>query len=79
MPDDDTHRYPRELDLAMHFLQIDGSWYENYRPQERQPRPAGLAARDLATILSSLCQPCDRVLSLLWHVVLSTHLGIGAR
>jgi hypothetical protein len=28
MPADYSHRFPRDLDLPMRFLQIDRSWYE---------------------------------------------------
>ena len=25
-----SHRFPRDLDLGMRFLQVDSSWYESY-------------------------------------------------
>jgi hypothetical protein len=49
-----SHRFPRDLDLPMRFLQVDSSWYENYWLKEHKPRPAGMVARNLATMLSAL-------------------------
>ena len=63
MPDDYPHRFPRDLDLATRFLQADSSWYESYWLEERKPRPAGIVARNLPTIVSSLRLACDRVAS----------------
>jgi hypothetical protein len=42
-----SHRFPRDLDLAMRVFQVDSSWYENYWLKERKPRSAGLVARIL--------------------------------
>ena len=58
-----SHRFPRDLDLGMRFLQVDGSWYESYWLKERKPRPAGMVARNLPTIVSCLRLACDRVAS----------------
>jgi hypothetical protein len=58
-----SQRFPRDLDLAMRFLQVDSSWYENYWLEERKPRPAGMIARNLPTIVSCLRLACDRVAS----------------
>jgi hypothetical protein len=63
MPADHSRRFPRDLDLAMRFLQVDSSWYENYWLEERKPRPAGMVARNLPTTGSSLRLACDRVAS----------------
>jgi hypothetical protein len=63
MPAHYSHRFPRDLDLAMRVFQVDGSWYENYWLKERKPRPAGMVARNLPTIVSCLRLACDRVVS----------------
>jgi hypothetical protein len=63
MPAHYSHRFPRDLDLAMRALQVDSSWYENYWLKERKPRPAGMVARNLPTIVSCLRQACHRVAS----------------
>jgi hypothetical protein len=65
MPADYSHRFPRDLDLAMRVLQVDSSWYENYWLKEHKPRPAGMVARNLPTIVSRLRLTCDRVASVL--------------
>jgi hypothetical protein len=57
------HRFPRDLDFAMCFLQVDSSWYENYWLKERKPRPVGVVARNLPTIVCCLRLACDRVAS----------------
>jgi hypothetical protein len=54
MPAHYSRRFPRDLDLAMHFLQVDSSWYESYWLEEREPQPAGPVARNLPTIVSCL-------------------------
>jgi hypothetical protein len=58
MPAHYSRRFPRDLDLAMRCLQVDSSWYENYWLKERKPRPAGMVARNLPTIVSCLRQAC---------------------
>jgi hypothetical protein len=63
VPADYSHRFPRDLDLAMRFLQFDSSWYESYWLKERKPRPAGMVVRNLPTIVSCLRLACDRVAS----------------
>jgi hypothetical protein len=63
MPVDYSHRFPRDLDLPMRFLQVDSCWYENYWLEERKPRPAGVVARNLPTIMSWLRLACDRMVS----------------
>ncbi len=37
MPSHYSQRSPGDLDLAMRFLQVDRSWYENYWLEEPQP------------------------------------------
>jgi hypothetical protein len=63
MPAQYSRRFPRDLDLPMRVFQIDSSWYENYWLEERKPRPAGMVARNLPTIVSGLRLACDRVVS----------------
>ena len=63
MPAHHSHRFPRDLDLAMRAFQVDRSWYENYWLKERKPRSAGMVARNLPTIASCLRLACDRVAS----------------
>src|ERR1700738_3909115 len=63
MPAHYSHRFPRDLDLAMRAFQVDSSWYENYWLKERKPRPAGIVARNLPTIVSCLRLAWDRVVS----------------
>ena len=63
MPADCSHRFPRYLDLAMRAFQVDRSWYENYWLKERKPRPAGMVARNLPTIVSCVRLACERVAS----------------
>jgi hypothetical protein len=53
MPAHYSHRFPRDLDLPVRFLQVDSSWYENYWLKDRKPRPAGMVARNLPTIVSA--------------------------
>ena len=53
----------RDLYLAMRFLQVDSSWYENHWLKERKLRPAGMVTRNLPTIVSCLHLACDRVVS----------------
>jgi hypothetical protein len=85
MQDDYPHRFPRDLDLAMRFLQVDSSWYESswyesYWPEERKPQPASVVARNLPTILSSPRLACDRVASVrraLLAIVLRTKLNLN--
>jgi hypothetical protein len=74
MPAHDSHRFPRDLDLAMRVFQVDGSWYENYWLKERKPRSAGLVARNLPTIVSCLRLACDR-LAWVRRAVLAIVLG----
>jgi hypothetical protein len=62
MPADHSHPFPRDLDLAMRCLQVDSSWYENYWLRET-PRPVGMVARNLPTIVSCLSLACNRVAS----------------
>ena len=61
-----SHRFPRDLDFAMR----DSSWYENYWLKERKPRPAGMVARNLPTIVSCLRLAGDRVASV-WRAALA--------
>jgi hypothetical protein len=61
MPAHHSLRFPRDLDLAMRALQVDSSWYENYWLKEPKPRPAGMVARNLPTIMSCLRLACHRV------------------
>jgi hypothetical protein len=63
MPAHYSRRFPGDLDLAMHFLQVDSSWYERYWLEERKPQPAGRVARNLPTIVSCLRWVWDRVAS----------------
>lgn len=63
MPAHYLHRFPRDFDRAMRVLQVDSSWYENYWLKERKPRPAGMVARNLPTIVSCLRLARDRVAS----------------
>jgi hypothetical protein len=64
MPAHYSHRFPRDdLNRAMRVLQVDSSWYENYWLKEHKPRPAGMVARNLPTIVSCLRLACDRVAS----------------
>src|SRR5258705_12196388 len=76
-----SHRFPRDLDLPMRFAQVDSSWYENYWLRESTPRPAGMVARNLATMLSRVRLAFDRV-ALVRRTVLAivlrpkTHPGI---
>ena len=63
MPAHYSDRFPRDLDLAMRCLQVDSSWYENYWLKEPKPRPAGMVARNLPTIMSCLRLACHRVAS----------------
>ena len=63
MPAHYSHRFPRDLDLAVRFLQVDSFWYENYWLKDRKPRPAGMVARNLPTIVSGLRLACDRLAS----------------
>jgi hypothetical protein len=63
MPTDYSHRFPRDLDLPMRFLQVDSSWYENYWLKERKARPAGMVTRNLPTIVACLRLACNRVAS----------------
>ena len=63
MPANYSHRFPRDLDLAMRVLQVDSSWYENYWLKERKPRPDGMVARNLPTIVSCLRLACHSVAS----------------
>jgi hypothetical protein len=84
MPAHYSHRFPRDLDLAMRVFQVDSSWYENYWLKERKPRPAGMVARNLPTIVSCLRLACDRVASVqraVLAIVLrpKTHPEIGTR
>jgi hypothetical protein len=60
-----SHRFPRDLDLAMRCLQVDSSWYENYWLKERKPPPAGVVARNLPKLESYL----RRVTSIGWTVL----------
>ncbi len=66
MPADYSYRSPRDLELAMRFVQVDSSWYENYWLEERKARPAGMVARNLPTIVSCLRLACVRVASVGW-------------
>ena len=81
MPAHYSHRFPRDLDLPMRFAQVDSSWYENYWLRESTPRPAGMVARNLATMLSRVRLAFDRV-ALVRRAVLAivlrpkTHPGI---
>jgi hypothetical protein len=61
MPAHYSHRFRRDLDLAMRLFQVDSSWYENHWLKERKPRSAGLVARNLPTIVSCLRLACDRL------------------
>jgi hypothetical protein len=63
MPADYSRRFPRDLDLAMRAFQVDSSWYENYWLKERKPRPAGMVAINLPTIVSCVRLACERVAS----------------
>jgi hypothetical protein len=67
MPSDYSDRFPKDHGLAMRFLQVDSSWYENYWLDARKPRPAGMVARNLPTIASCLRSclrlACDRLTS----------------
>ena len=54
MPAHYSHRFPRDLDLTMRVFQVDSTWYENDWLKERKPRPAGMVARNLSTIVSRL-------------------------
>ncbi len=63
MPAHYSHRFPGDLDRAMRVFQVDSSWYENYWLKERKPRPAGIVARNLPTIVSRLRLACDRAAS----------------
>jgi len=63
MPANYSRRFTRDLDLAMRVLQVDSSWYENYWLKERKPRPAGMVARNLPTIVSCLRLACHSVAS----------------
>ena len=63
MPARYSHRFPRDLDFAMRVFQVDSSWYENYWLKGRKPRPAGMVARNLPTVVSCLRLACDRVAS----------------
>jgi hypothetical protein len=60
-----SHRSPRDLDLTMRVFQVDSSWYENYWLKERKPRPAGMVARNLSTMVSRLRDGRAAVLLLL--------------
>ena len=63
MPDDDPHRLPRDLDLAVRCFQVDASWYEDYWLKEHKPRPAGMVARNLPAMLSAFRLACDHAAS----------------
>jgi hypothetical protein len=65
-----SHRFPGEPDPAMRAFQVDCSWYENYWLKERKPRPAGMVARNFATMLSRVRLALDRV-ALVGQVVLA--------
>ena len=69
MPADYSHRFPRDLDLPMRFLQVDSSWYENYWLKEREPRPPGMVARSIPTIVACLRMARDRVASVRWALL----------
>lgn len=58
-----SHRFPRDLDLTTRVFQVDSSWYENYWLKE--PRPAGMVARNLSTMVSRLRDVQAAVLLLL--------------
>jgi hypothetical protein len=60
MPAHYSNRFPGELDPAMRVFQVDSSWYENYWLKESKPRPAGMVARNLATMLSRIRLAFDR-------------------
>jgi hypothetical protein len=60
-----SHRSPRDLGLTMRVFQVDSSWYENYWLKERKPRPAGMVARNLSTMVSRLRDVQAAVLLLL--------------
>jgi hypothetical protein len=61
MPAHYSNRFPGELDPAMRAFRVDSSWYENYWLKECKPRPAGMVARNLATMLSRVRMAFDRV------------------
>ena len=61
MPAHYSNRFPRDIDLAMRVFQVDSSWYENRWLKERKPRPAGMVARNLPTIVSCFRLACDYV------------------
>ena len=61
MPAHYSNRSDGELDPAMRAFQVDSSWYENYWLKEHKPRPAGMVARNLSTILSGVRLAFDRV------------------
>ena len=63
MPAHSSHRFPRDFDLPMRFLQVDCSWYENYWLRESTPRSAGMVTRIVPTIISCLRLACDRMAS----------------
>jgi hypothetical protein len=57
------HSQPRDdLDLAIRFLQVDRSWYEDYWLKEREPRSAPVAQK-LPRIVSCLRFAWDRMAS----------------
>ena len=60
MPNHYSNRFPGELDPAMRAFQVDSSWYENHWLKERKPRPAGMVARNLATMQSRIRMALDR-------------------
>jgi len=61
MPAHYSNRFPGDIDPEMRVFQVDSSWYENYWLKEHKPRPAGMVARNLATMLSRVRLACDRV------------------
>jgi hypothetical protein len=59
MPARYSNRFPGELDPAMRAFRVDSSWYEDYWLKECKPRPAGMVARNLATMRSRVRQAFD--------------------
>jgi hypothetical protein len=60
MPAHYSNRFPGELDPAMRAFRVDSSWYEDYWLKECKPRPAGMVARNLATMRSRVRLAFDR-------------------
>ena len=55
-----SNRLPAELDAATRAFRVDSSWYEDYWLKECKPRPAGMVARNLATMRSRVRLTFDR-------------------